>query len=181
MAVCRVVRLQFFLSVNDLSLSGKNKSFFFSIFLLLTDDLAQLIRPKPYRHVHSTLMIGYAIALPLRSLKPFFSRNLPFADKSKYMKRQRIMVVGSNVMTVQRVSSHCLKQNAEVFPYYCIPTPDEIALFEPHVLVLCLPIPEQFQQQLLQPYILWSEKLVNGISPLATTLTELSDYLHKFL
>ncbi len=97
------------------------------------------------------------------------------------MKRHRIMVVGSNVMTVQRVSSHCLKQNAEVFPYYCIPTPEEIALFEPHVLVLCLPIPEQFQHQLLQPYILWSEQLVNNISPLATTLAELSDCLHKFL
>lgn len=97
------------------------------------------------------------------------------------MKKHKIMVIGSNVTTVQRVSSHCLKQNAEVFPYYCIPTLEEIALFAPHVLVLCLPIPDKFQHQLLQPYILWSEKLINDISPLATTFTELSACLHKFL
>ncbi|MEH2435526.1 MAG: hypothetical protein V7K25_14975 [Nostoc sp.] len=98
------------------------------------------------------------------------------------MKRQRIMVIGSNVTTVQRVSSYCLKQNAEVFPYYSIPTLEEIALFAPHVLVLCLPIPNKFQDQLLQPYILWSEQLINDISPLAaTTFTELSACLHKFL
>ncbi|WP_448268828.1 hypothetical protein [Nostoc sp. DSM 114159] len=28
--------------------------------MLLTDDLAQLIRPKPYCYVYSTLTIGYA-------------------------------------------------------------------------------------------------------------------------
>ncbi len=97
------------------------------------------------------------------------------------MRRHRIMVIGSNVTTVQRVSSHCLKQNAEVFPYYCIPTLEEISLFAPHVLVLCLPIPEKFQHQLLQPCILWSEQLMNDKSPLATTFTELSACLDKFL
>jgi hypothetical protein len=97
------------------------------------------------------------------------------------MKKHRIMVIGSNVTTVQRVSSHCLKQNAEVFPYYCIPTFEEMTLFAPHVLVLCLPIPDKFQHQVLQPYILWSEQPMNDSPSVATTLTELSSCLQKFL
>ncbi|WP_223265471.1 hypothetical protein [Nostoc sp. 'Peltigera membranacea cyanobiont' 210A] len=97
------------------------------------------------------------------------------------MKRHRIMIIGSNVTTVQRVSGHCLKQNAEVFPYYSIPTLEEITLFAPDVLVLCLPIRGKLHHQLLQPCILWSEQLMNDNSPLATTFTELSACLNKFL
>lgn len=64
MAVCGLVRLQFnclcSLSVNDLSLPGKKSIFILSVFPPLTDDLAQLIGPKPYCYVHSKLTIGYA-------------------------------------------------------------------------------------------------------------------------
>lgn len=78
------------------------------------------------------------------------------------MERHRIMIIGSNVTTVQRVSSYCLKKNLEVLPYYGIPIVEDITLFAPHVLVLCLPIPENFQfYQIHQPYILWSEQKIN--------------------
>lgn len=73
------------------------------------------------------------------------------------------MVIGSNVTTVQRVSRYCLEQGAEVFPYYGTPTAEEIALFDPEVLVLCLPIPEDVLHQLSRPCILWSEQLPNGV------------------
>ncbi|BDA69544.1 hypothetical protein RIVM261_061530 [Rivularia sp. IAM M-261] len=78
------------------------------------------------------------------------------------MERHRIMVIGSNVTTVQRVSSYCLKKNLEVFPYYGIPVVDDITLFAPHVVVLCLPIPEKFQLcQIHQRYIFWSEQKIS--------------------
>ncbi|WZF19423.1 hypothetical protein WKK05_08825 [Nostoc sp. UHCC 0302] len=91
------------------------------------------------------------------------------------------MVIGNNVTTVQRVSNYCLKQDAEVFPYYYIPTLEEITLFAPHVLILCLPISNKFQHEVPQPYILWSEQPMNDRPPLATTFTELSACLQKFL
>jgi len=77
------------------------------------------------------------------------------------MERRRIMVIGSNVTTVQRVSSYYLKQQAEVFPYYGIPMDEEVALFDPDVLVLCQPIPADFQRQINRPYILWPEQLMD--------------------
>jgi len=73
----------------------------------------------------------------------------------------RIMVIGSNVATVQRVSRYCLEQGAEVLPYYGIPTDEEVTLFAPDVSVLCLPICENFRPQIGQPYIFWSEQSIN--------------------
>jgi len=70
----------------------------------------------------------------------------------------RVMVIGQNVATVQRVSRYYLDQGAEVFPYYGIPSDEEVALFEPEVSVLCLPLPEDFFKQINHPYILWSEE-----------------------
>jgi len=95
------------------------------------------------------------------------------------MQRHRIMVIGSNVKTVQRVSSYCLKKNLEVFPYYGIPNKEEVALFSPHVFVLCLPIVEGFES--FQPYILWSEQPEDGGLSLVTTPMELYAHLYEFL
>lgn len=92
------------------------------------------------------------------------------------------MVIGSNVATVQRVSSYCLKQNAEVFPYYGLPKDEEVALFTPHVLVLCLPINENLVcKSILIPYILWSEQPMNEGLPSVTTPTELYVRLQEVL
>jgi hypothetical protein len=73
----------------------------------------------------------------------------------------RIMVIGSHVATVQRVSRYCLEQGAEVLPYYGIPTDEEVTLFAPDVSILCLPIPENFHRQIGQRYILWSEQSID--------------------
>lgn len=97
------------------------------------------------------------------------------------MERHRIMVIGSNVTTVQRVSSYCLKKNLEVLPYYGIPLVEDITLFAPHALVLCLPIPEDFQHQIHQPYILWSEQIIDEELPSVTTLTDLYICLENIL
>lgn len=91
------------------------------------------------------------------------------------------MVIGSNVTTVQRLSSYCLKKNLEVLPYYGIPLIDDITLFAPHALVLCLPIPEDFQRQIHQPYILWSEPIIDEELPLVTNLTDLYICLQNIL
>lgn len=86
------------------------------------------------------------------------------------MERHRITVIGGNVTTVQRVSSYCLKKNLEVLPYYGIPKVDDINLFAPYALVLCLPMPDDFQCHIPMPYILWSEQVIN--EGLVTTQTE---------
>ncbi|MBA3920961.1 MAG: hypothetical protein H0X31_04305 [Nostocaceae cyanobacterium] len=91
------------------------------------------------------------------------------------------MVIGSNVKSVQRVSSYCLKKNLEVFPYYGIPIIEDITLFAPHALVLCLPIAEDFQREIDQPYILWSEEIIDQGLPLVTTPTQLYVSLEKAL
>lgn len=96
------------------------------------------------------------------------------------MKKHRIMVIGSNVTTVQRVSSYCLKQSSEVLPYYGIPSNEEITLFAPEVLVLCLPIANDFCYQ-IHPYILWSEQFIDKELPSATTPTELYARLQEAL
>ena len=54
------------------------------------------------------------------------------------LRGNRVMVIGQNVATVQRVSRYCLDQGAEVFPYYGIPSDEEVTLFDPEVSVLCL-------------------------------------------
>lgn len=97
------------------------------------------------------------------------------------METPRIMVIGSNVTTVQRVSSYCLKHNFEVFPYYGIPLVEEMALFDPQALVLCLPIPDDFLSQILQPYIFWSEQPLEEKLLSVSTPTELYLYLQKAL
>ncbi len=92
----------------------------------------------------------------------------------------RIMVIGSSVTTVQRVSRYCLEQGAEVFPYYGTPTTEEIALFNPEVLVLCLPMPEDVLHQIDRPCILWSEQPSNGL-PLVYTRADLQARLQEVL
>jgi hypothetical protein len=91
------------------------------------------------------------------------------------MERHRIMVIGNKITTVQRVSSYCLKKKLEVLPYYGIPRVDDINLFAPHALVLCLPIPE-FQYQIHQPYILWSEQIIDEGLPLVNNQTKLEEF-----
>jgi hypothetical protein len=73
------------------------------------------------------------------------------------MQANRIMIIGNNVTTVQRVSSYCLKKSPYIFPYYGVPTEQEINLFAPNILILCLPLPGDFYSQIDQPYIFWSE------------------------
>lgn len=97
------------------------------------------------------------------------------------MERHRIMVIGSNVTTVQCVSRYCLEQGAEVFPYYGIPTDEEVTLFAPHIFVLCLPVPEDFRQQINQPYVLWSEQPMHTGIPLVYTAEELQVRLQEVL
>ncbi|KAF3890865.1 hypothetical protein DA73_0400007650 [Tolypothrix bouteillei VB521301] len=92
------------------------------------------------------------------------------------------MVIGSHVATVQRVSTYCLQQNAEVFPYYGIPMNEEITLFAPHILVFCLPINEALEHHsLLQPCIFWSEQPKNEDLPSVNTPTELYTRLQEVL
>ena len=76
----------------------------------------------------------------------------------------RVMVIGQNVATVQRVSRYYLDQGAEVFPYYGTPLDEEVTLFDPEVLVLCLPLPEGFLKPIDHPYILWSEEQLIDLS-----------------
>jgi hypothetical protein len=97
------------------------------------------------------------------------------------MKRPRIMIIGEHVTTVQHVSSYCLKQSFEVFPYYGIPQLEEMALFDPHICILCLPICEEFQSQILQPCIFWSQQPIPGKIPWASTSTDLDAHLQSIL
>ena len=106
---------------------------------------------------------------------------MPSNKLADCMERHRIMVVGSNVTTVQLISTYCLEQGVEVFPYYGIPTKDEVALFAPQTVVLCIPVPEDFQRQIVQPYILWSEQPVDIGKPLVCTRTELEARLQELL
>ena len=67
------------------------------------------------------------------------------------------MIVGSQVTTVQYLSRYCLQQGRETFPYYGFPTLEEVTLFSPDLLIVCLPAPEDFLMQIDRPFILWSE------------------------
>jgi hypothetical protein len=73
---------------------------------------------------------------------------------SKY----RVIVLGQSVSTVQYVSRYCLAQGADVLPYYGFPTLEEVELFDPQILIFCLPVPESLLKQFSQPCILWSEQ-----------------------
>lgn len=75
----------------------------------------------------------------------------------------RVMVIGQDVATVQHVSRYCLEQGADVFPYYGVPNAEDVALFAPEVSVVCLPVPEDFLQQIAQPYILWSQQITQEL------------------
>lgn len=92
----------------------------------------------------------------------------------------RVMVIGQDVATVQRVSRYCLEQGADVFPYYGIPNPEDVALFAPEVSVVCLPVSEDFLQQIAQPYILWSQQINQEFS-LVSIPKELEISLHNAL
>ncbi len=91
------------------------------------------------------------------------------------------MIVGKNVTTVQRVSRYCLKQGIEVLPYYGVPTAEEISLFSPDVLIVCLPVLENFFLQIDQPFILWSEPSINVKLPVASSCIELKTLLQQTL
>ncbi|BAY25010.1 hypothetical protein NIES2100_48090 [Calothrix sp. NIES-2100] len=97
------------------------------------------------------------------------------------MERPRIMVIGTNVTTVQRVSRYCLKKGLEVFPYYGIPINDEVSLFDPHILVLCQPIPNELMSSIAQLCISWSEQTIDGYLTLVSSPTELSIPLQEVL
>ena len=97
------------------------------------------------------------------------------------MKKHRIMVIGSNATAVQCVSRYCLKWGVEVLPYFSIPTEEEVTCFAPHVSVLCLPMPEDFQGQIGQPYVLWSEQPTDKGTSCAANSTELYDLLREVL
>ncbi len=99
---------------------------------------------------------------------------------------RRIMVVGEGVMVVQRVSRYCLTQGADVLPFYGLPDADAIALFDPHVLVLCLPLAASFLVQVERPYLLWAEQPAWLAHPTATgsgisTPTALANQLQAML
>lgn len=91
------------------------------------------------------------------------------------------MIVGKNVTTVQRVSRYCLKQGIEVLPYYGVPTAEEISLFSPDVLIVCLPVLDNFFLQIDQPFILWSEPSINVKLPVASSCIELKTLLQQTL
>ncbi|BAY91997.1 MULTISPECIES: hypothetical protein [unclassified Tolypothrix] len=97
------------------------------------------------------------------------------------MERPRVMVIGSKVTTVQRVSRYCMTKDLEVFPYYGVPLNEEITLFNPHVFVLCQPLPEGFVSCIDQPYILWSEQTVDGDRTNVKSPSELSIRLQELL
>jgi hypothetical protein len=69
----------------------------------------------------------------------------------------RVLVVGEAVIVVQQVSRYCLSQGADVLPFYGLPDAAAVTLFDPHLLVLCLPLAESFIAQLDRPYLLLAE------------------------
>ncbi len=75
------------------------------------------------------------------------------------------MIIGMKVNTVQRISRYCLKQGIETLPYYGFPPCEDTVLFNPHLLILCLPVPEDFLLQIDKPFILWSEPPIKDIDP----------------
>jgi hypothetical protein len=97
------------------------------------------------------------------------------------MPGNRIMVIGQDVVTVQRVSRYCLEQGAEVFPYYGSPTLEEVTLFDPEVSILCLPLPQSFLCNLNQQYIVWSEQPLKLNLPSVSTKRELENSLQLAL
>jgi len=95
------------------------------------------------------------------------------------MPRHRIVVIGESVFEVQHVSRCCLKQDIDVFPYYGVPTNEEISLFAPHLVIVCSPILEIAYPQIEFSYILWSEQPINSELPVISNMTELQELLQK--
>ncbi len=58
---------------------------------------------------------------------------------------------------MQPVTRYYIKQVIETLPYYGIPPHEDVILFNPHLLILCLPAPSDFLLKIEQPFILWSE------------------------
>jgi hypothetical protein len=97
---------------------------------------------------------------------------------------QKIMIVGRKVTTVQDLSRYCLLQGIEILPYYGFPTLEEVTLFSPDLLIICLPAPEDFLVQIDRPSILWSEpsyldKSKFDVVKVASTCTELKSLLQQ--
>ena len=87
------------------------------------------------------------------------------------------MVVGEIVAVVQQVSRYCLNcliQRVDVLPFYGLPHSDEITLFDPHALVLCLPLAESFLVQIERPYVLWIEPTEPEQTEVSTPITLVS-------
>ncbi len=78
----------------------------------------------------------------------------------------RIAVVGENVATVQKISRFCLGLGLEVLPYYGVPDPEDLALFDPTVCIVCWPL-TYLDLDRLQSYWVWAEQYTEGI-PLNT-------------
>jgi hypothetical protein len=74
------------------------------------------------------------------------------------LERRRIMVVGQDVATVQRVSRVYLAHGANVFPYYGLLNLADLELFDPHLLVLCLPVSDNFLLPTNRPYLVWRDQ-----------------------
>lgn len=91
------------------------------------------------------------------------------------------MILGKLVTSVQRVSRYCLEQMVEVLPYYGVPSAEEINLFDPDILIICLPAPQQLYLQTDKPFILWSELEVNFELPVASNSAELVQMLQQAL
>ncbi|AGY60094.1 hypothetical protein [Gloeobacter kilaueensis] len=67
----------------------------------------------------------------------------------------RILVIGNEVATVQKVSRFCLAWSADVLPMYGPLTAAAVEPFAPDLIVVCLPYPDL--PALEQPCLYWSE------------------------
>ncbi|WP_013320579.1 hypothetical protein [Gloeothece verrucosa] len=88
------------------------------------------------------------------------------------MIKSPIMIIGNDVLIVQRLSRHCLQQGAEVLPYYGLPSSEEITLFAPKALVFSSSLPEEIFENLGLSVIWWSELM---------TLQDLSEQLQALV
>lgn len=95
------------------------------------------------------------------------------------MPRYRIVVIGESVLEVQRVSRCCLSQGIEVFPYYGVPSNEEISLFSPHLAILCSPLPNSPYPQIDSACVVWSEQPIDSDLHVICNMTELYNLLQS--
>lgn len=95
------------------------------------------------------------------------------------MPRHRIVVIGESVLEVQRISRCCLAHGIEVFPYYGVPSEEEISLFSPHLAIVCSPLLKVIYPQINGTYILWSEQPIDSELPVISNMTELQKLLQN--